>query len=385
MNGTPSDWACIAAAEAASTGPPRTRFRSSAVSTDAEPAGSQPPDEAHPLHVGDEVHGLGDRRELVRPDRQEQEDRPIGVAPDDVAEEPEGVVVGPLDVVDEQRERADPGERRDRDARQVESPQELGVRRQALEPALVTPGDGLDDSPDRRLGGRARGRVADGARREQAPRDEERPADLLVGRDGDAREPARRCEVGGGEQQARLADARLALEGHRREAAGRLAQLLGDRVELSAPSDDRAGRAAELDGERALRPDEWVEHTPVHPPRWRASLNGRRVAQHAADYDAAALNLGAPVLPRNVEPLGVVLERGGHLGQRLHQGWRAQLAAPDGERGRVPQPLLHQDPCRLPVRQQVVDLVEELEPRAGGDAGHVRADGQRRDDRTRAA
>ena len=34
MNGTPSDWACIAAADAASTGPPRTRLRSSAVSTE---------------------------------------------------------------------------------------------------------------------------------------------------------------------------------------------------------------------------------------------------------------------------------------------------------------------------------------------------------------
>ena len=36
----------------------------------AEPSGPQPPDEAHPLHVGDEVHRLGDRCELVRPDRQ---------------------------------------------------------------------------------------------------------------------------------------------------------------------------------------------------------------------------------------------------------------------------------------------------------------------------
>jgi len=54
----------------------------------AEPSWSQPPDEAHPLHVGDEVDRLGDRGELVRTDRQEQEDRPIGVAPDGVAEQP---------------------------------------------------------------------------------------------------------------------------------------------------------------------------------------------------------------------------------------------------------------------------------------------------------
>ena len=255
----------------------------------AEPSGPQPPDEAHPLHVGDEVHRLGDRRELVRPDRQEQEDRPIGVAPDDVPEEPEGVVVGPLDVVDEQRERADPGERRDRDAREVEGPEELGVRRQGLEPGLVTPGDGLDHPPDRGLRRRPRGRVADRARGEQAARDEERPADLLVGRDRDAREPARRRELGGGEQQARLADARLALEGHRGEAAGRLVQLLGDRVELGAPPDDRAGRPAQLDRERALGPDEGVERTAVGHPEGRAMLNGRRLAQHAADYDPAAL------------------------------------------------------------------------------------------------
>ena len=36
------------------------------------------------------------------------------------------------------------GERRDRDAREVEGPQELGVRRQGLESRLVAPGDGLD-------------------------------------------------------------------------------------------------------------------------------------------------------------------------------------------------------------------------------------------------
>ena len=94
----------------------------------AELTGPQPPDESHPLNVGDEVDRLGDRRELVRPDRQKQEDRPIGVGPDDVPEEPERVVVGPLDVVDEQRERVDLGERGDRDARQVEGPEELGIR-----------------------------------------------------------------------------------------------------------------------------------------------------------------------------------------------------------------------------------------------------------------
>ena len=253
----------------------------------AEPAGPQPPDEAHPLHVGDEVHGLGDRRELVRPDRQEQEDRPIGVAPDDVAEEPEGVVVGPLDVVDEQRQRADPGERRDRDAREVEGPEELGVRRQGLEPGFVAPGDGLDDAPDGGLRRRSRGGVADRARSEQAARDEERPADLLVGRDRDAGEPGRRGELGGGEQQTRLADARLALEGHRRRGGWRPPAAPGRSRRARRPPDDGAGRPTELDRERALRPDEGVERTAVGHPRWRGLLHGVEIERHGADYGAA--------------------------------------------------------------------------------------------------
>ena len=66
----------------------------------------------------------------------------------------------------------------------------------------------------------------------------------------------------------------LALEGHRGEAAGSLAQLLGDRVELGAPPDDRAGRPAQLDRERALGPDEGVERTAVGHPEGRAMLNG---------------------------------------------------------------------------------------------------------------
>ena len=185
----------------------------------AEPAGPQPTDEAHPLHVGDEVHRLGDRRELIRPDGEEQEDRPIGVASDDVAEEPEGVVVGPLDVVDEQRQRLDTSQRGDRDTGEVEGPEELCVRRQGLEPRLVTTGDGVDHPLDGGLRRRPCRLVADGAGGEQAARNEERAADLLVGRDGDTGEPARRRELAGGQQQASLADARLALQGHRGEAA----------------------------------------------------------------------------------------------------------------------------------------------------------------------
>ena len=126
-----------------------------------------------------------DRVELVRPDREEQEDRPVGVAADDVAEHSQRVVVRPLDVVDEQGERADVGDGADGHAREVEGAQELGVRREALEAGLVATGHRVDDAAYGGLSRRPGRRVPDRGRREEAARDEERAADLLVGRDGD--------------------------------------------------------------------------------------------------------------------------------------------------------------------------------------------------------
>jgi hypothetical protein len=92
-----------------------------------EAPGAQTLDQAHPLHVGHEVDRLGHGRELVGPDREEQEDRPIGVAPDDVAQQPQRVVVGPLDVVDEDRQRAVGRQDPDRHPGEVERPQQLGI------------------------------------------------------------------------------------------------------------------------------------------------------------------------------------------------------------------------------------------------------------------
>ena len=90
-----------------------------------EPRHREPADEAHPLHVRDEVHGLGNVGELVGAEVQEQEDRPLGDAADGVAEHPDRVVVGPLRVVDEQRDRLQVGQLLDRDAGKVEGPQQL--------------------------------------------------------------------------------------------------------------------------------------------------------------------------------------------------------------------------------------------------------------------
>ena len=162
----------------------------------AEPAGPQPPDEPHPLHVRDEVDGLGDRCELVRPDRQEQEDRPVGVAPDHIAEQPQGVVVRPLDVVDEQRDRAGcprgsrsrrPRGRRRAGAWHPVTGSRTRVRRA---PRWPRPPGGPTTSA-----GVPAAVLLDGRGSKQAARDEERPADLLVGRDRDAREARRRREL----------------------------------------------------------------------------------------------------------------------------------------------------------------------------------------------
>ena len=111
MNGTPSDWACIAVAEAASTGPPRTRFRSSAVSTELNrPGRSRRTRPIRSMSATKFTASLTDANSSGRIVRNRKTGRSAS-APDDVAEEPEGIVIGPLDVVDEQRQRADPGER----------------------------------------------------------------------------------------------------------------------------------------------------------------------------------------------------------------------------------------------------------------------------------
>ena len=163
----------------------------------------------------------------------------------------------------------------DRDAGEVEGPQELGLRRQALEPRLVAAAQGLDHPAHRHLGPRPDGRLADRAVAEQAPRDEERPADLLVRGDRHRRESRRRGELRGLDKKARLADARLTLERDRGQPALGLANALLDRRQLDAPPDDRAGRAAQLHGEGALRLDERIERLALQEPH-RGRVGRRR-------------------------------------------------------------------------------------------------------------
>jgi hypothetical protein len=66
----------------------------------------------------------------------------------------------------------------------------------------------------------------------------------------DRREPAGSREVGGREQQARLADARLALERDPDEPGGSRPELLLDRGHLGRAADEHARRTERVEGER---------------------------------------------------------------------------------------------------------------------------------------
>ena len=73
--------------------------------------------------------------------------------------------------------------------------------------------------------------------------------DLLVRRHDDRGEPPRRGELRGGQQQPRLADAGLALDGHPAQfSAQSHGQLLPDRRQLQGPSHNGAGRPPNLQG-----------------------------------------------------------------------------------------------------------------------------------------
>ena len=93
---------------------------------------------------------------------------------------------------------------------------------------------------------------ASGLRRaEDRPGDQERTAELLVGRDGDRGEAVGRRPLGRGDEQPRLADPGLTLDGEADEPAGAgRRELLGDRLELGRPPDHVAGRPVNVEGHR---------------------------------------------------------------------------------------------------------------------------------------
>ena len=111
-----------------------------------------PAEQAHPVHVRQEVHGLGHQRELLGPDREHQEDRARGIRADDVPKEAEAVVVGPLKVIDQDGERSDGSEGPERDGAQIERPQEPAIGRQGREARVILAGHRVEAARER-LGG----------------------------------------------------------------------------------------------------------------------------------------------------------------------------------------------------------------------------------------
>ena len=195
----------------------------------AEPTRSEPMHQPHPLQVGDEVHGLGHGRELIRPDGEEQEDWLGRVGSNRVAQHAQGVVIGPLHVVDQQRQRLLLGRLSKRHARQVEGAQQLGVSREAFQAGLVTARHCLDHPLDRCLRRRSGDRLAQRWRGENALPQQERAADLLVRGYRHGRESRARRELGRRKQEAGLADPRLTFQGHGGQVRARAMQLVLDR------------------------------------------------------------------------------------------------------------------------------------------------------------
>ena len=92
-----------------------------------EPVELQAAHDPHATHIGDQVHGLGDDRELLGTDREHQEDRARAVGADHVAQQAEAVLVRPLEVVDQDGERAFGRQGTERDGAQVERAEQAAV------------------------------------------------------------------------------------------------------------------------------------------------------------------------------------------------------------------------------------------------------------------
>ena len=210
---------------------------------------------------------------------EEQEDRPIGVAPDDVPEQAEGVVVGPLDVVDEQRERAQrwraSRSRRPQGRRHAGAwPPATGSRTRARRarrwprsPDLTAASAGVPAAVSR---------IALEANRLRATRNGPRISSSAVIAthvkplaEASSAAASRRRVLPMPGSPSRVTAAR-------RPEASRSSCAIASSSALSP--DDRAGRPAQLDRERALRPDEGVERAAVGRAERHDMLDGCHVA-----------------------------------------------------------------------------------------------------------
>ena len=234
---------------------PRLRLRQA---VDLHPA-----EQAHPVHVRHQVHGLGHQRELFGPDREHQEDRARGIRTDDVAEHAEAVVVRPLKVIDQDGERSGGCQGPERDGAQIERAQEPAIGRQRREAGVILAGHRVEAARERLRGlGSFPGHLDRFRRSQDGTREQEGAAELLVCGDRDRREPRRRCHLARREHQAGLPDPGFAFHREPRESSGRRGgELLADRVLLGLTSHDGAGRPMDVQRHRRERLQDRGERT----------------------------------------------------------------------------------------------------------------------------
>ena len=242
---------------------------------DGEPRELQPPDHAHPFHVGDQRHRLRERGELLRPDREHHEDRARPLGPDDVPEETQAVLVRPLHVVDQQRERLFGRECTDGHGREVERAEQPLVGGHACERGVVTAAERRARREDRLLRRGAAHRLDHLRRADDRPRQEERAAELLVRSHRDREEPAGLGALPRRQEEPCLPDPGLALDGQGAQpsAFGDADRVL-DRGELGrSPHHGAAGAMLEETqrGERGRGDRRRVDHE--RPSRRRRSCS----------------------------------------------------------------------------------------------------------------
>ncbi len=208
----------------------------------AEPCQGQPPDEAHPLQVGQEVDQLRGGCRLLGPHREHEQHLQRRLVADDVAEQAQAIGVGPLDIVQHQDEGSFQRHHADRARRFVQRAEHPLVRWKAAQ-CRIAAGERVPCLVDR-LDRRRACSVANRRTREDPAGKQERPPDLLVRGHVDGHEAFGHRSVGSRDQQARLADPRLARETDGKDPLPRTLQGGLQGVQLHrAPDDTRRGLA----------------------------------------------------------------------------------------------------------------------------------------------
>ena len=153
-----------------------------------------------------------------------------------------------MDVVGEQSQRPHVGQRPHGQSGEIELPKQLLVGGEALQAVVVVPGERPKGPLQDVLGRRPIAGLRRRNRREDRTHEKEWPPEFLVGGHGHGREPSLRCELDGREQQSRLPDPGLALQGDRGQSLLSRGQLGFDGGQLGRASHHGGDASAHLKG-----------------------------------------------------------------------------------------------------------------------------------------